>query len=260
MEPGLTHEETLELLGAFALDAVEPAEAEAISAHLARCPRCRDEVASLREVAAMLGNTGGEAPAGIWDAIASRIERPASALGDRPAPRLASLEEARRRRGIGNRVALKLGSVAAAVAVVAVAVLGAEVWKLDQRLGHVAATSRSASLAGAAKNALLDPSAQRIILDSTEGHSLAPAAEIVVEPSGEAFFFNRSMAPLPRDKTYQLWAVRNGQAVSLGILGGHPRTVVLSFQLGGGGYTLAMTVEPAGGSPAPTGAPVAASV
>ena len=52
----MTHDEVSELLGAFALDAVDGEEYEQIEAHLSECPRCRAEVDAHREVAAALGN------------------------------------------------------------------------------------------------------------------------------------------------------------------------------------------------------------
>jgi anti-sigma-K factor RskA len=66
-----------ELTPAYALDALAAAEAEAFEAHLARCERCRDELADLRETVAALA-FGAEAPppparlrASILDAVAS---------------------------------------------------------------------------------------------------------------------------------------------------------------------------------------------
>ncbi|MBO0732195.1 MAG: zf-HC2 domain-containing protein, partial [Acidimicrobiaceae bacterium] len=79
MDRSLTHDEITELLGAFALDAVEPDEAEAIESHLRTCPRCREEVRSLQGAAAALAAPGGEAPPGVWDGIAAQIEPPATA-------------------------------------------------------------------------------------------------------------------------------------------------------------------------------------
>src|SRR5690606_35755181 len=55
-------DEFTELLGAYALDAVEPDEREAVERHLADCPRCRSEVAEHREVAAYLAHAGTDAP------------------------------------------------------------------------------------------------------------------------------------------------------------------------------------------------------
>jgi anti-sigma factor RsiW len=69
----MTHAELSELLGAYALDAVSPEEATEIEEHLAECPRCRAELTAHREVAGVLGNFGGTAPAGLWDRIADEL-------------------------------------------------------------------------------------------------------------------------------------------------------------------------------------------
>ena len=68
----LAHEDIQELLGAYALHAVDPDEAEVVERHLEGCPRCRAEVEGHREVATLIGNSGGDAPDGLWDRIASR--------------------------------------------------------------------------------------------------------------------------------------------------------------------------------------------
>ncbi len=54
------HESIAELLGAYALDALEPAEMELVEAHLQECPRCAAEVAQHHEVAGLLANSGGD--------------------------------------------------------------------------------------------------------------------------------------------------------------------------------------------------------
>ena len=74
MNVELTHEEIQELLGAFALDAVDGDEAEAIELHLRECPRCRAEVTEQREVAALLAHTGATAPEGVWVRILEELE------------------------------------------------------------------------------------------------------------------------------------------------------------------------------------------
>ncbi|MDQ1416012.1 MAG: hypothetical protein QOF81_1625 [Acidimicrobiaceae bacterium] len=80
MERLTEHAELQELLGAYALDAVEPDEAAAIERHLPTCPRCRTELADHREVAALLGYAGGSAPSGLWDRIIASLEEPPPAL------------------------------------------------------------------------------------------------------------------------------------------------------------------------------------
>jgi hypothetical protein len=69
-----------ELIGAYALDAVDADEREAVERHLPECPRCRNELAGHLEVAALLGNTGAPAPDGVWARIASSLEEPPPAL------------------------------------------------------------------------------------------------------------------------------------------------------------------------------------
>lgn len=80
MERLTGHEELQELLGAYALDAVDPDEAAALERHLPTCPRCRNELADHREVAALLGYAGADAPTGVWDRIIASLEEPPPAL------------------------------------------------------------------------------------------------------------------------------------------------------------------------------------
>ena len=74
MDGSLSHEEIQELLGAYALDAVDGDEAELVELHLRDCPRCRAEVEDHRETAAMLAHVGAPAPAGVWNRIAEQLE------------------------------------------------------------------------------------------------------------------------------------------------------------------------------------------
>jgi anti-sigma factor RsiW len=84
----MTPEEFDELLGAYALDAVDGDERDALEAYLATNPRARDEVAHHREVASMLGYTGAPAPAGLWDRIAGALDDRAPAPSELLAPLL----------------------------------------------------------------------------------------------------------------------------------------------------------------------------
>ncbi|HXP33677.1 MAG TPA: zf-HC2 domain-containing protein, partial [Acidimicrobiales bacterium] len=120
MDRAMNHDDIAQLLGAFALDAVDPDEADAIRAHLAECPRCASEVAEHWEVTGLIANVGVDAPPELWDRIAARID---TESGDRrPAPRhLASLSGTAARPAATARRRLvwpAVGAVAAAVAVV----------------------------------------------------------------------------------------------------------------------------------------------
>ena len=262
MDRAMSHDEIAELLGAYALDAVEPDEAELIAAHLAECPRCAAEVAEHWEVTGLIANAGVDAPVELWDRIAARIDdtepnprRPAplSRAGATSAPDVSSR---RRRTWAWSAV----GTIAAAVAVVAV-LLGVQVGRLDQRVSQLTTASRHAGLSQQVQAALLDPGARQVDLTA---HTGAPggvqrAAVLVILPDGSAFMLNTGLPHLAADRTYQLWGVVHGQTVSLGLLGSQPGDVAFSVNPSAPVRTFAVTDEVAGGVVRSTHAPVAVS-
>ena len=258
----MNHDSVSELLGAYALDAVDTDEAAAVREHLAGCPRCRDEVCQFQQAAAMLASSGGEAPAELWSAIAARIEQPArpgTALppqlrfpAEFPEQRAARSPQRRRRARIAVMATLAAG-------VAAIGLLGIQVERLNHRVNQVRALSARQGLSAAAQSALLDPQARRIRLESTTNPA-QPAGEIVTVGSGAAYFFNGELPALSGHDTYQLWAMVDGKAISVGLLGTHPATVAFSVDGANSAATFAVTVEPAGGSTTPTRPPVARTI
>jgi anti-sigma-K factor RskA len=259
----MTHDEVSELLGAFALDAVDQDEYEQIEAHLAECPRCRAEVDAHREVAAALGNSVEPLPEGLWSSIASRLpprqdeETPPMPLLVRDsdtqgipawtfhAPRAPrSSHTPRSARG---RLAA-LGSIAVAAAAVAV-VLGVNVAHDDHQISQLhAAVGTSAH---AAVLAALDTPGRKVVhMESPNQHQLA---EFVVVPDGRGYLVKSKLPALPSGETYQLWGVSDRHAISLGILGQSPYQATFTSAGSRAPSTLAITVEPAGGSVTPTG-------
>ena len=259
MDRAMSHEEIAQLLGAFALDAVEPEEAEEIRAHLIECPRCSSEVAEHWEVTGLIANVGVDAPTELWDRIAARIDE-APARARRPAPlHLTSGPSTRHpsRRDARRRLAWSaVGTVAAAAAVVAI-LLGVQVGRLDQRVGQLATASRQTGISQAVQAALLDPGAKMVTLTATASSSKARAAVVVVLPDGSAFMVNTDLPRLAADRTYQLWGVVNGQTVSLGVLGSQPHDVAFTVDPGAPIKVFAVTDEVAGGVVRSTQNPVA---
>jgi len=74
-----SHETVVQLIGAWALDACSPEEAELVELHLSTCPACAREARDLREAAAALGGAYLRPPAG------SLARLRAAAAGRRPA-------------------------------------------------------------------------------------------------------------------------------------------------------------------------------
>lgn len=240
----MTHQEIEELLGAYALNAVDDHEAGIVEAHLAECPRCRAEVAEHREVAALLtSGTGTAAPDGVWDRIAAD-------LGDTPPPVPIEVAfgrrepQARRRR----RPVRALAGLAAAAAVLAVALMGAVLLNQRNDLDRM-----EDQLAAAQQDQLADllsvPGTRVVDLHSEDGTAEARA---VVGEDGDSVLLAAGLPSLGDARTYQLWGLPDGREsmVSLGVLGADPEQS--AFHVDGSITTLAISEEPEGGSTQPS--------
>jgi anti-sigma factor RsiW len=283
--PASEHQELQELLGAYALDAVDGETAERVERHLDGCVRCATEVAHHHEVAGLLANSGGPSPAGVWDRIASRLDDSvppswerlngrleaegagAEGAGERrvrmegvggewtveraaPAADVVPITDARRR----NRVVVRIATVVAGVAAVVALVLGLQVHHLNQK---VSALQAQPSLASAERSALADPSTKKIELAGSTGTTTGRVT-VVLTTSGTGFVEATGLSPLPKDRTYQLWGVVGGQTISLGLLGSAP--TVVPFMVDGNATVsaFAITTEHAGGVVHSTNQPVVA--
>jgi anti-sigma factor RsiW len=252
----VTHDEISELLGAYALDAVDPDEAALLEAHLVDCPRCAAELAQHREVAALLANAGSDASAELWDQIVARLDPPGdpppaqtvldAALADALPRQITS--RARRTRWTSTAVVGAIAAVVIALLVIQVGHLHGQVGQLDQP-----------GLTSAVAAALHDPQARTVTLASASEPGTA-LADLVILPSGTGYVINRQLHPLAADQTYQLWGVEQGRTISLGLLGNHPADVAFSQGNGTPITAYAVTAEKAGGVVASKHSPVAESV
>jgi anti-sigma-K factor RskA len=264
----MTHDEVSELLGAFALDAVDHDEVELIEAHLAQCPRCRAEVDAHREVAAALGNSVEPLPEGLWSSIASRLpprqdEEPPpmpllvrDGVADVIAPAAvfqapAASRRSRTPRSVRNRLGA-VASIAVAAAAVAI-VLGVNLVHDDHQISQLQdAVGKSAHTAVVA--ALQTQGSKIVHVESPGHHELA---EFVVVPDGQGYLVKSSLPALPSDQTYQLWGLYGRRSISLGLLGRSPDQATFTSAGSKTPGTLAITAEPAGGSVTPTGSMLA---
>jgi hypothetical protein len=234
----LNHEDIQGLLGAYALDAVDPNERAVVEAHLADCPRCQAEVAEHREAATMLAFTGAPAPDGVWSKIAAELD-------DEPPFELAPVAPLRRGR------TTRAFAAAAAIAAVVIGLLGAQVVRQDRRIDHLAAISRQQDLVRVAAAAAVAPGARTVHLESTDRTRRVDA---VVLPDGQGYLVQSRLPRLGDDRTYQLWGVIGSQTISLGVIGREP--TVTAFKAVGPLRALAVTAERRGGAVAPTSSPV----
>lgn len=245
------------LSGAYAVDALDSDERAAFEEHLAQCPECQAEVASLRETATQLATTTEtQPPASLRTAVLAGITtiRPLPPLdppATNPAPdaMTAAVEAA----DTADPVVVPLRPrrrmpwllAAAAAVVVGIGGLAWSPWSHD-----------AGSQLTPTEQVLRADDAQRQQKTIDGAH-----ATIVRSASlGQAVLIADKMPDAPTGKDYQLWLDIPGQGmVSAGLMprdAKQPVTVLLKGDarkaIGAG-----ITVEPAGGSPKPTSQPIA---
>ena len=147
----MSHEEASELLGAYALDAVDGDECTELEEHLETCPRCRAELDGLREVAAAMGNSVEPLPEGLWSQHRQPAARAPGGRGAAPdaasstpagrSPFRAPADGRRRRR---RTVVTTVGAVAVAAAAVAV-VLGIGLVRADNKVSNLQSAAAAAA-------------------------------------------------------------------------------------------------------------------
>lgn len=249
----LSPQELDELLGAYALDAVDGDERDQVEEYVERDSNARARVAEYREATALLALPETEAPLDLWRRIEDSLDERSPGKGS-----TVVAIETRRSRGRRRLTAV----VAAAAAAVVIAVLGVKVVQQDDRIDELATRldARSGNGPGggilaAARNAINDPRAERVALASSDG---GLEARIVYLPDGEGYVLDDNLAELVPGRTYQLWALvgdrRSPRPISAGVLGPDPG--VTAFNVSGPVLGFAITDEVAPGVAAPQAPPL----
>jgi anti-sigma-K factor RskA len=228
------------LSGAYAVDALDDRERVAFERHLAECPECRAEVASLREAAAVLAETTAvEPPSALRDRVLAGIATTRPLPPEVPAP--VSLDSRRRPR---RRPNLLVAAAAAVLAVGGGTVLWQQPWQDS--------TSQQAS---PLVQVLQAADARSTSLDFDGG---ARATLVHSDSVGRAVLVTEKMPPPPAGKVYQLWLDQPGQGmVSAGLMPIREDQRVLLAGDAATATGAGITVEPEGGSSKPTSEPIA---
>ena len=248
-----------ELLGAYALDAVDDDERRRVEQYLAASPAGQLEVdrmtSAIDQVVEAQSDTSAdpsaeapELPTDLWDRIADqlppRLERVPK---PEPQPAPGAVDELAVRRAHRNsRTARIVLSVAAAIVVVALGV------GLVRRTTMSSGTTVAQQLEQQADRVAGQPGSHTATLTGPDG---AVSVRVVIDDHGRGYVVPTGLPALGSDRTYQLWSVDGGPPISLGLLGSDPTIAVVGT--GGSPGQLAITIEPASGSTAPTSNPVA---
>lgn len=240
----MPHEEVDELIAAYSLGAVSEPEADMVRRHLPNCPECQDTLLRMTEVVAVLPLSLEEVepPAGLRDRLM------ASAGGDQEAaPVMTS--------SLGSDVPQHAQSVAptgghlrflhrvprwAPVAVAAMLLVGLFGWNVGLH------TRQPVAPGGTVEAATL--------VDSNDGG--VGNVTYVRDQRMALVSFHGLSAPRP-GKTYELWVIPvGGKPVPAGVFlpdADGSKIMVVNRAINHGD-TIAVTEEPTGGVPQPTGA------
>jgi anti-sigma-K factor RskA len=238
------------LTGAYALDALDELERRQFERHLAECPECSQEVAELRATAVRLGLAVSDVPpAEMKSQVLAKItevrQEPPVTSGD---------GRAARQERPGGRWAIRIVSVAAAVAVVVAVALGVVAIRAQ---GQLNTAQGELSQAQSRENAIAELlSAPDLRVVPGAGAKVGEGSVMVSQRLDRGMLLVSGMPNQPANATYQAWAIVNGTPHSIAVLGpGGTTTAPVVFTGLRGVQEIAMTVEPAGGSARPTTPP-----
>ncbi len=258
--------------GLYLLGSLSPEEQLAFEAHLATCPECQAEVRSLGAVVAALPYAAPDAapPAHLRD----RVLRAATAMRE-PSHVVPFASRARPADARGTRASNVAGWLVAAASLLVATGVGMYAMTLRARLDGVQGqlvsavarlretqqqlqTATSATSTARASLALLTaPDALDLRLN---GQAVAPAARgrAIVSRSRGLLFAATNLPALPDNRIYQLWFLTPGAPVSAGLLRPDEQgSVTVRFDVAADAPVptgMAVSIEPEGGVPAPTGA------
>ncbi|MEV7889428.1 anti-sigma factor [Streptomyces sp. NPDC002817] len=247
------------LAAPYALDALEPAERTRFEKHLKDCPVCAAEVRALTEDAVRLAwSTAAPAPAAMRDRVLAAVRttaqepvraQPLRAHEPQLPPHVWGTQAppARTRAPRQRRPLFVPFATATAAAALVVASLFA-VQANDTRDQLNAERARASEIA----HVLAAPDARASTGRDAQGRSIGIVASA---SEGRAVVTLSGYDDIPTDRVNQLWLMRPGaQPRSLGLFDAD--TPLVTSGLDKSATSLAVTVEPDGGSVQPTTQPV----
>ena len=264
---------------AYVLNGLTSSETAAFETHLETCAACRAEVAALRQVTAQLSEAvATPPPATLRSAVLAQIattpqDATATAVSPPSQNRLGAREPGvqhrhRRTRETGDAgrstvVALRPsrrsrgGALLAAASVLAA--LGFGGWALDGRQDAQRDARDSQASAGAAieqtqqlTSLLASPDVKTVPGSFARG---GQGAVVYSQTAGSALLVADQLPALPADKVYEAWTVTK-HPVPAGTFDAAGNTTVELPDAALDAASIAVTVEPRGGSDKPSGDPI----
>ncbi|MFF1545744.1 anti-sigma factor domain-containing protein [Streptomyces sp. NPDC058291] len=246
------------LAAPYALDALDADERRRFERHLKGCVRCAADVRTLAEDAVRLAwSAAAPPPAAMRERVLAAVQRtpqeasrapvrghapqlPPHVWGTQPPPGRSRTPRARR------PLFVPLATATAAAALVVASLFAVQAGRAQDRLSAERAQAREIA------HVLAAPDARAGNGKDAEGRSIGVIASA---SEGQAIVTLSGYGALPTGQVHQLWVMRPGaQPRSLGIFAAD--TPLVADGLDKAAASLAVTVEPDGGSPQPTTQPV----
>ena len=246
------HEQFAEDLALYALGALAGPEKEALEQHLEVCSPCQSELRQLQSDATLLAlsTTGPVPPPRSRKRLLRAIAR------ERRAPVTVP------KRSVWWLLAPY--AVSAGLIVVA-GFLWNQSRSLNRTLANLrerhSAMEKQLRVAQDLVNTLTSPESKQITLAPVKTFPQPQGKAYYVSSSGHLIFLANNLAPLPPGKVYELWLIPTaGSPIPAGLFQPDSRgtaTVINPpLPIGVEAKAFAITVEPTGGSPAPTSQPI----
>jgi len=235
----MVHDDYKEMIPARALSALDAAEERALNEHLENCPECRKELADWQATAASLSlaSDPAEPSPEVRERILSEVrkDRAPEVIPFTPAPR----------RNLWTSFG-SLGAIAAVVLFAALSIGLAVLWRQNQRLKSADEFVQLVNTPGAQV---------RELRGNDPGQSAT--AKLAYDRNGRAILMASKLPNVPQGKAYQLWFIVGDKPPVPGktFVPDSTGNAVLNDELPRDAVdadVYAITVEPAGGSSAPT--------
>lgn len=280
MRRALTHDEAFDMLDALALDALDPTERDAVLAHIAGCEICRADLATLRETASQLAFAAPTAESAgsrerIHSRLMERVAADARARGVVPLRPPSSSGGSDSTRGRSGWRRAEWLAVAASVLFFITGALFANATRDRRNLrdalqaelarGQSARTSTdSLRTLVASRDSMIAGLIGRdvAVMSLTASGAKAPFARMFWDTTRNTWtLVAHNMPALRTGRTYQLWLVTKTAKISAGTFepSNGDAVVRATYPLARDSLqAIAITEEPTGGAPQPTGAMIVA--
>lgn len=246
-------------LALYAMQSLSAEESAAVRAHVDDCAACRAELAAVSSDLALVALSVEQhaVPQGARARLMDRVAADAAATGRNPEPQISITDVPPPRRVYSSIQWALVG----AMVVVAFALLlknGSLNQELREQKSLVEHQAAETARARQVLDLLTAKASQHVLLTASKAHPDPTGRAVYLAASGSLLFQASNLAPLPQDKTYELWVIpANGKApIPAGLFrpntAGSASVILPPLPTGVPAKAFGVTVERAQGSETPT--------